>query len=279
MKDIIKIDAHQHFWKYNPQEFGWIAEDQLVLKKDFMPCDLRAEMKKSGYEYSIAIQARQSIEETRWLISLAEMNDSILGVVGWVDLRSEEVGDELARFAQHEVFKGVRHVVQDEPDESFMLHPDFLDGIGQLRKHKLVYEILIYARQIPQAIELASRFPRQRFVLDHIGKPAIRSGDIESWKAGMKKLAALPNVSVKVSGMITEADHEKWNASEFYPYLEWVWEHFGESRIMIGSDWPVCLLAGTYAQVTCLAEGFFDQFSMSVKRKVYGQNARRIYRL
>lgn len=279
MKELTKVDAHQHFWRYNPAEFSWIGEDQITLQGDFLPQQLSRELNKSGFTHSIAVQARQSLEETRWLLTLAEQYPFISGVIGWVDLRSSKVAEQLLEFSAHPAFKGVRHVLQDEQDDRFMLEAKFLEGIGLLRKFKLVYELLIYPKQLQAAKELVSLFPRQRFVLDHIGKPDIKHREFDFWAKGIQDLAGLPNVSVKVSGMITEANHKTWSAPEFYPYMKHVWDCFGEDRILFGSDWPVCLAAGTHAQVTCLAEGFFDQFPVSVRRKVFGANARRIYRL
>lgn len=279
MNAFDRIDAHQHFWKYEPAAFSWIEPDQYVLQRDFMPDDLIAEMKKAGYHYSVAVQARSSTEETRWLLALSDQYPSILGVVGWVDLLSEKLHDQLTAFSAYERFKGVRHVVQDESDDQFLLSTSFLDGITLLREFKLVYDLLIYPRQLSAAVEFASRFPRQRIVLDHLAKPDIRSRQFEPWASHMKDLATLPNVVVKISGLITEADHKAWKPSDIWPYLEFAWEQFGENRLIFGSDWPVCRLAGSYAQVSCLAEGFFEQFPQSVQKKVFADNARRIYLL
>lgn len=273
------IDAHQHFWKFSEADFGWIKNDQWILRRDFMPQDLLIELRKTHYEGCIAVQARQSLEETRWLLTLAQEHCFIKAVVGWVNLRSPNLKYELQEFCQSPYFKGVRHVVQDEPTRNFMLQPAFLRGIAQLASHQLIYEILVYAHQLPDAVKLAKQFPEQQFVLDHIGKPDIRNQKITDWKKSIEALASCQNVSVKVSGMVTEADHKTWKPSDFTSYLEVISEYFGFDRILLGSDWPVCLLAATYPQVMCLEEGFFEPVGEGVLDKIRGENAVRVYGL
>lgn len=274
-----KIDAHQHLWKYNDIEYRWIGEDQLVLKRDFLPDDLIMEMDKSGYAGSIAVQARQSLDETRWLLQLAEQYDRILGVVGWLDLQSLDLEKQLDEFSGNRWLKGVRHVLHDEPEVQFMLQPAFVNGVSKLAKQNLVYELLIFPKHLSSAIELVKLFPKQQFVIDHIAKPDILNGKLNEWIIGIKEISSFPNVSVKVSGMVTEADHENWKPSDFKPFLEIIWKAFGEDRILIGSDWPVCLLAANYSQVMCLAEGFFEKVGNTALAKIIGGNAARIYRL
>ncbi|MEA1876034.1 MAG: amidohydrolase family protein [Bacteroidota bacterium] len=276
---VRKIDAHQHFWKYNQTEYEWIGEDQHVLKRDFLPDDLIKELDKITYTGSIAVQARQSLDETRWLLKIAEQYDQILGVVGWLDLQSRDVDKQLDEFAGNQWLKGVRHVLHDEPDNKYMLKPAFVNGISMLAENNLVYEILIFPRHLASAIELVSLFPKQQFVLDHIAKPDIRNGNISEWKKGMEHISRFTNVSVKVSGMVTEADHKNWKPADFKPYLELILKTFGDDRILLGSDWPVCLLAASYSQVMCLAEGFFEKASQKAMAKIQGGNAARIYRL
>lgn len=274
-----KIDAHQHFWKYNQTEFGWIGEGQHVLKRDFLPDDLIKELDKITYSGSIAVQARQSLNETRWLLKLAEKHDQILGVVGWLDMQSPDVDKQLDEFAGSKWLKGVRHVLHDESDDKYMLKPAFLNGISKLAERNLVYEILIFPKHLASAVELVSLFPKQQFILDHIAKPDILNEKISEWTKGMEQISRFANVSVKVSGMVTEADHKNWKPADFKPYLELILETFGEDRILLGSDWPVCLLAASYSQVMCLAEGFFEKAGQTAMAKIQGGNAARIYRL
>ena len=272
----MKLDAHQHFWSYDAAQYPWILPGS-ALHRDWLPDDLAPLLAAAGLEGCIAVQARQSVEESRWLLGLAERHPIIKGVVGWVDLRSAQVGDVLGELARHPRFVGVRHVVQDEPDDDFMLGADFLRGIGELRAHRLAYDILIFPRQLPAAIALARRFPEQPFVLDHIAKPAIKSGTLSPWREQIRELAQAPNVLCKISGMVTEADAQAWQTADFRPYLEVVCEAFGEDRLMFGSDWPVCLLAAEYAQVCALVHDCLAPLSAAAQAKIFGGNAARFY--
>jgi len=274
-----KIDTHQHFWRYDQAQYDWISEDMSVLKADYLPDDLEEARSGTGYTESIAVQARQSIEETDCLLKLAENHRSIRGVVGWLDLQSPEIAQQIDKYASATLLKGVRHVLQDEEDDSFMLRPGFLNGITCLEDTGLLYEILIFPRQLEKAIKMVSLFPGQKFVLDHCAKPIIRLGEIQEWAEKVYKLASFPNVSCKVSGLVTEADWLLWQAEDFYPYLELIWNAFGEDRLMIGSDWPVCLVAASYPQVVGLAEDYFRNFGTETLRKITTENAIRIYRL
>ena len=272
----MKLDAHQHFWSYDAAQYPWIPRGS-ALHRDWLPGDLAPLLAAAGLDGCIAVQARQTAEESRWLLELAEHHAIIKGVVGWVDLRAANVGEELAALARHPRFVGVRHVVQDEPDDDFMLGADFLRGIGALRAHKLTYDILIVPRQLPAAIALARRFPEQPFVLDHIAKPGIKAGTLSPWREQIRELAKAPNVLCKVSGMVTEADAKGWKSADFRPYLDVVSEAFGEDRLMYGSDWPVCLLAAEYAQVFALVRDYLAPLSAEVQAKVLGGNAARFY--
>ena len=274
----MKLDSHQHFWSYDAAQYPWIPRGS-ALHRDWLPGDLAPLLGAAGLDGCIAVQARQTAEENRWLLELAEHHAIIKGVVGWVDLRAANVGAELAALARHPRFVGVRHVVQDEPDDGFMLGADFLRGIGALRAHRLTYDILINARQLPAAIALAKRFPEQPFVLDHIAKPAIKAGTLSPWREQIRELAKAPNVLCKVSGMVTEADAKAWKPADVRPYLDVVFEAFGEDRVMFGSDWPVCLLAGRYEQVHGLAADYFKQFSLVAQKKFFGGNASKFYKL
>ncbi len=274
-----KIDVHQHFWRYDPVQYDWISDKMGVLRSDFLPRDFKKASHESGYLESIAIQARQSIEETDWLLEMAGKNLSIRGVVGWLDLCASNIEEQVNEYASNPLLKGLRHVLQDEPDDSFMIRPEFLNGISCLEPSGLLYEILIFPRQLTKAIQLASLFPSQRFVLDHCAKPRIGHGEIQEWAEMVTQLASFPNVSCKVSGLVTEADWNLWQPDDFYPYLDVIWNAFGEDRIMIGSDWPVCLLAASYSQVVGMAEGYFEKFGPEVLRKLTAANAIRIYQL
>lgn len=273
----MKIDAHQHFWNYDPAEYGWINDDMSVLKRNYLPADLAQEQVKVEFGGSIAVQARQTLEETRWLLELADSHDRIKGVVGWVDLRSDQVADQLRQFKNNRKFVGVRHVVQDEPDPQFMLNSAFIGGLGLLREYELTYEILVFPKQLPAAIEVVRRFPDQPFVLDHIAKPFIRDGTLEPWSKHIRELGKCPNVQCKLSGMVTEAKWGRWETNDFAPYLDLVFEAFGEDRLMVGSDWPVCLLSGSYEDVIGLVQNYLQQFSESTQRRIFGENAARFY--
>jgi L-fuconolactonase len=272
----MKIDSHQHFWKYDAAQYPWIPKGS-PLHRDWLPADLAPLLASAGLDGCIAVQARQTLEESRWLLELADAAPIIKGVVGWVDLRSERVGGELAELATNPKFCGVRHVVQDEPDLGFMLGAEFQRGIGHLHHFGLTYDILITHQQLPPAIELVKRFPEQSFVLDHIAKPLIKAGTLSPWREQIRELAKLPNVMCKVSGMVTEADHAAWRVADFAPFLDVVSETFGEDRLMYGSDWPVCLLAGSYERVFALAAAYFSRLPAEARAKIFGGNAARFY--
>jgi|SRR5215469_13861935 len=275
----MRIDAHQHFWTYRPHDYDWIDDSMQVLRRDFGPDDLRAELERAGFGGSIAVQACHSLEETRWLLRLAGRSPFILGVVGWVDLCSEDLRDPLREFSKHPKFLGVRHVVQSEPDDRFLLKPEFLRGLGALEEFNLTYDILIYPRHLPVAGELVERFPRQRFVLDHMAKPPIKSGALEPWARDFRGLAKFQNVFCKLSGLVTEADWGRWRPDHLEPYLDVAFESFGPERLMIGSDWPVCTVAGSYSEVMGTAVEFIDKFAGPASAAVLGGTAARFWRL
>ena len=272
----MKLDSHQHFWSYDAAQYPWIPKGS-PLHRDWLPDDLAPLLAGSGFDGCIAVQARQTLAESRWLLSLADRSRIVRGVVGWVDLRSETVSDQLAELARHPKFRGVRHVVQEEPDVNFMLGAEFQRGIAALHQFGLTYDILIFPKQLPAAIELVRKFPVQHFVLDHIAKPDIKAGAMSPWREQIRELAKATNVFCKVSGMVTEADHAHWKATDFTPYLDVVFEAFGEDRVMFASDWPVCLLAGEYAGVFALVSEYAKQFSVAAREKLFGGNAARFY--
>lgn len=272
----MRLDAHQHFWSYDAAQYPWIPPGS-PLHRDWLPPDLAALQAPLGFDGSIAVQARQVVGESDWLLGLADQHVGVKGVVGWVDLRSDRVETDLARLAAHPKFVGVRHVVQEEPDDDFMLGKDFQRGIGKLAAHGLAYDILIYPKQLPAAIRLAEAFPAQRFVLDHVAKPAIKDGTLEPWRTQVRRLAALPNVWCKVSGMITEADHRNWRAEQFRPYLDTVFGAFRPARLMYGSDWPVCLFAGSYERAFRLVDGYAAHLTTAERDGLFGLNCARFY--
>lgn len=277
---MTKIDAHQHFWSYSAEEYPWITGDAMSpIRRSFSPDDLAAEQSQHGFAGSIAVQARQSMAESRWLLQLAEKHPRIRGVVGWVDLRGESLEDELSELSPHPTFVGVRHVVQDEPDDRFMLLPEFVEGIGRLKAHQLTYDLLVFSKQLPAAIELVRQFPEQPFVLDHIAKPFIKDGVLRPWYRQIEELAARPNVYCKVSGMVTEAVWRGWNKRDFGPYLDVVFDAFGPDRIMFGSDWPVCLLSADYGEVVDLVQEYIKGLDEDTQSKILGGNALRFYGL
>jgi L-fucono-1,5-lactonase len=275
----MRVDAHQHFWKYNPAEYEWIDNSMVAIRRDFLPEDLEPQLERSEFQGSIAVQARQTLEETRWLLELADRSSKILGVVGWVDLRSPDVRPQLSEFTRNPKLVGIRHIVQSEPDDRFLLSSGFLQGIAVLEEFDLAYDILIYAKHLPVAAEFVERFQRQRFVLDHLAKPAIKSREIETWAAGIRRLAAFPNVFCKLSGLVTEADWQRWKVEDIRPYLDIAFEAFGASRLMIGSDWPVCLLAGSYGRTMDVVKKYLQGLPAETRDAVLGGNAHRFWRL
>ena len=271
------IDAHQHFWRYDPQEYPWIDEKMALLRRDFLPADLEPELREAGLTGCVAVQARQSLAESRWLLELADRSPFIKGVVGWVDLCGHSVDNDLAELSLHPKFVGVRHVLQDEPDDEFMLRRDFQRGISKLSPYQLTYDLLIFPRQLPSALMFAELFPALPIVVDHLAKPNIKDGTLSPWREQIRELARHQNIFCKLSGMVTEANWASWRAEDFQPYMEVIFEAFGEDRIMFGSDWPVCLVAASYRQVVALVDDFLPRTSAALRGKVFGQNAARFY--
>jgi L-fuconolactonase len=274
----MRIDAHQHFWVYNQREYDWIDETMASIRRDFLPADLKPQLEHAGFTGSVLVQVRQTLDETRWLLELAGENPFILGVVGWVDLRSPHVRADLQSFAGNSKLVGIRHIVQAEPD-NFLLGADFLRGISVLEEFDLAYDLLIYTKHLPQAAEFVKRFPRQRFVLDHLAKPPIKSGAVDLWAQGIRELASFPNVHAKVSGLVTEADWQVWKPEDIRPYLDVAFESFGAKRLMIGSDWPVCTVAGSYTQVVNLVKDYMRAYAVQEQEAVLGGNAASFWRL
>ncbi|MCB0519371.1 MAG: amidohydrolase family protein [Lewinellaceae bacterium] len=273
------IDSHQHFWQYSPVRDTWMDESMKALRRDFMPPKLAAELQANGVAGSVAVQADQSEQETIFLLGLAERHAFIKGVVGWVDLRAENVEERLAHFSTYPKLKGFRHIVQGERDPDFMLGKAFLNGISHLEKYGFTYDILIFPHQLGAALELARQFPRQRFVVDHLAKPRIREGLSDGWAGPMAALGQLGNVWCKLSGMVTEADWNGWKYGDLLPYLDHVVQSFGPQKLMFGSDWPVCLLAGNYTIVKSILDRYLGSLPEAVRMGIWGGNAEAFYRL
>jgi len=275
----MNIDAHQHFWKYNSAEYDWIDDSMAVIRRDFLTADLRREISQAGVDGVVAVQARQIVEETEWLLRLANENDFIRGVVGWVPLRDPGVGEVLKKLAVNPKLRGIRHVVQTEPDDRFILGSDFNRGIKLLKQFGLTYDILIYERQLPPAIEFVDRHPDQVFVLDHIAKPRIRDNLLEPWRKNIRELARRENVYCKLAGLVTEAHYEQWTEDQLKPYVDTVLEAFGPRRLMFGSDWPVCLVACTYTRWHEIVTRFASRLSANDQAWIFGKTAIKAYGL
>lgn len=273
------IDAHHHFWKYDPAEYAWIGETMAALRRDFLPADLAREAAAAGVDGVVSVQARQSLAETRWLLGLADANAFIRGVVGWVPLVSPTVADALAEFTSRAKLKAVRHVLQDEPDDDYMLRPDFNAGVRALHPLGLAYDILIYERHLPQAIRFVDQHPGQVFVLDHLAKPRVRDNALSPWRENLRALAERPNVYCKLSGLATEADWQSWTPAQLWPYLDTALEAFGPRRLMFGSDWPVCLAAVGYGRWYHLVREFVTPLSPAERARVMGETAGEVYQL
>ena len=276
---ITRIDAHHHFWSYDPAEYGWIDDSMAMLRRDFLHAELQPEVEAVGIEGIVSVQARQSLEETHWLLEQAAAHPVVKGVVGWAPLIAYDVKDQLGTFAYCHTLKGIRHVVQDEPDDQFLLRDDFNRGIDALAEFQLTYDILISERQLPQAIKFVDRHPGQVFVLDHLGKPRVREGQLEPWTMNIRQLAERENVYCKLSGLVTEADWNAWTESQLAPYSEVILGAFGPQRLMFGSDWPVCLLATSYRSWYEVCRHFTAALSADEQSRIFGGTAIEAYRL
>lgn len=273
------IDSHQHFWKYRKESHSWITDEMAAIRKDFQPEDLQPVYEEHGILGCVAVQADQTLEETHTLLELAEKFSFIQGVVGWVDLSNAYLETEIETlWAGKNKLKGFRHVLQGEEPE-FMLQSSFIEGIRTIGRMGYTYDILIYPHLLPAAIELVSKLPDVNFILDHIAKPVITKSLIDEWAGGIHALADFENVSCKISGMVTEADYVHWRYEDFVPYLDVVARAFGSGRLMFGSDWPVCLVAGAYGEVLNIPMRYFENWSVSEKEDIFYNNAMRTYKL
>ena len=274
----LRIDAHQHFWRFDAARDRWITDDLRAIRRDFLPADLEGILAANRVDGCVAVQADQSEQETRFLLDLAREHAFIKGVVGWVDLASPRVEDSLRAFVTDPRLRGVRHVAQAEADD-FLAREDVIRGVGQLGRFGLTYDILVFARQLPAALTLVKRLPNQTFVIDHLGKPCIHDGTLEPWATHLRALGRLPNVSCKLSGLVTEADWAHWRPPHLRPYLDVALEAFGPERVMFGSDWPVCLVAAPYERVLEVIVEYAATLSVTEQEALFGGNAARVYGL
>lgn len=272
------IDSHQHFWNYEPQKHSWIDEEMKSIRRDFLPEELAQVYKENEITGSVVVEADQAETETAFLLSLSKQHPFIKGVVGFVDLKADNIQERLEYFSQFNRLKGFRAVLQSQ-DPSYMLQPSFMRGIGLLKKYGFTYDVLVFPKHLAAVKELVQQNPDQSFVIDHLAKPYIKAGDIDAWAKDMKELAAFPNLYCKISGMVTEADYKYWKPENFTPYLDVVVNAFGTQRIMYGSDWPVCLVAASYAQVLSIVKNYFSSFTPDEQAAFFAGNATRFYHL
>jgi len=273
------IDSHQHFWNYEPVKHEWIDDSMAVIRRDFTPQNLQKVYAENGIDGCVAVQADQTLEETDFLLDAAAKHDFIKGVVGWADLRANTIESTLEKYSDQDKLKGFRHVVQGEPDHNFLLRKNFLHGIAALSKHNFVYDILVFPHQLGATLEFVKKFPNQKFVIDHIAKPYIKDSYYEGWAVLMQEIAKQENVFCKLSGMITEADFKTWTPGQIEPYMDLVLNAFGPQRILYGSDWPVCLVAGNYEAVKKLTTNFIAKLSIAEQAAIMGENAIKFYNL
>ena len=274
-----RIDAHQHFWKFDPVRDSWITDDMAVIQRDFSPEDLKPLLMENGIDGCVVVQSDQSEAENTFQLANAEKHDFIKGVVGWVDLWAEDIDEKLGALQQFPRLKGFRYVLQGAKDRAIMLQPAFKRGIGKLNSFGYTYDILIFPDQLKHTKEFVATFPDQPFVVDHLAKPGIKDGKIKKWERDMKAVAAHENVYCKISGMVTEADWQNWKKEDFRPYLDVIVETFGTKRIMFGSDWPVCLVAASYQEMMGIVKDYFSSFSAHEQELFFGGNASSFYKL
>ena len=275
----ITVDSHQHFWDLQRFQYPWMTDDMVALRRNYLPADLRPVLDRVGIDRTVFVQAQHSLEETQWALELAEANPWIAGVVGWLDLRSPRLEEQIERFAGNPKFVGVRHIVHDEPDEQWLLRDDVVRGLQTLAKYKLAYDLLLRPPHLKHISELARRVPDLKMVVDHLAKPLIRAGELEPWRTDLTAVARIPGMHCKISGMVNEADMARWRATDFAPFVDMALELFGPSRLMFGSDWPVCRLAGEYSEVLAATQSTLTGLSADERATVFGGTAIRFYEL
>ncbi len=275
----MRIDAHQHFWKYDPVNYDWIGEDMRAIRQDFFPDQLWPLLQQNNFQGCIAVQAEQAESHNAFLLDLAEQHDFVRAVVGWIDLCAADLKDKLDYMQLFPKLKGFRHILQGEPKRDMMLEPAFIKGLQVAGKKGYTYDILIYPDQLPHIVQLVRWCPDQTFILDHLAKPYIKSGNIQEWRRDIRKLSSCENVYCKLSGMVTEADWKTWRRSDLLPYIDAVVDAFGIDRLLYGSDWPVCLVAASYDDVVNIVETYFSSYTATERARVFGLNAINVYNL
>ena len=275
----MRIDAHQHFWKYDPANHGWINDEMAIIRKDFLPNDLQPILAKHNIDGTIAVQADETIDETRFLLELSEKHGFIKGVVGWIDLRSTQVYDQLANYKQFKKLVGFRCIMQGQPDEAYLTNEMFVNNLALLNDFDYTYDLLVYHHQLPSLLECVERLPENRLILDHIGKPDIKRKNFSKWRENIFKLAKHQRIYCKLSGMITEANYTNWDYEDIVPYMDAVGEAFGTDRICYGSDWPVCLVAGKYDKMIEVVEKWGSQLTTKEYEQLFGLNTCRFYKI
>lgn len=273
------IDSHQHFWQFDPVRDAWIDDTMPTIRRDFLPADLKPVLEQNQVDGCVAVQADQSEAETHFLLKMAEENDFVKGVVGWTDIQAKDLDEKLAGYQKQPLLKGFRHVLQSEPDDAYMLRPAFVEGVKKMGKRGYTYDILIFPRHLPHTLAFVRQCDQQSLVLDHLAKPNIKKGLIDDWARDLRQLANYEHVYCKVSGIITEADWTNWTYEQLVPYLDVAFKAFGPDRLLFGSDWPVCLLAGEYQKVKQVLVRYMADFTQAEQEKVFGANAVRFYGL
>jgi L-fuconolactonase len=273
------IDAHQHFWRYNLERHGWITDEMATIRRDFLPKELEQLYRQNDIDGCVAVQVEQTEAESEYLLAFSRMHEFIRGIVGWVDLRASDIKERLDYYSGEKKMKGFRHIVQGESDPDFLSGDDFCRGIGLLKSYEFTYDILVYHHQLSQVQSFVRKFPGQSFIIDHIAKPAIARHEMKQWAADMRAIASHGNVYCKVSGMVTEADVNNWTYDDLAPYIDVVLECFGPSRLVYGSDWPVCLVAASYEEQFGVVKKAIDKLSPAEKKQILGENAIRFYHL
>jgi L-fuconolactonase len=273
------VDSHQHFWQVGRFDYPWMTPEVEVLCRDYLPPALAPVLERNGVEQTILVQASNSLEETRWLLKLADQNSFIAGVVGWVDLTADGIEDQLDEFTAHPRFKGVRHLVESEPQDDWLAQPKVLANLRTLAGRGLAYDLLVHTRHLKYASMVADRCPELRLVVDHSAKPPIARGEIDDWSRGLREIASRSNVWCKLSGLVTEADWTGWRIEDLKPCVEFALEVFGPQRMMFGSDWPVCLLAASYDQVADAAQSILAEISEDDRHRIFAANAIDFYRI
>lgn len=272
-------DSHQHFWQVGRFDYPWMTSDLGVLYRDYLPDELEPILARNGVEKTVLVQASNSLAESRWLLNLADQNSFIAGVVGWVDLMSPEVDAQLRELTDHPKFKGVRHLVESEPQDDWLIQPAVLSGLKQLSTYGVSYDLLVHTRHLKHVPRVAETCPELALVIDHLAKPPIAKNEIDEWSQGFKPLAFYPNIHCKLSGLVTEANWTSWQTDDLRPYVEFALESFGPERLMFGSDYPVCLLASTYDRVLASFQEILSNLGDDEREKIFSRNAARFYRV